>query len=110
MRARGRAARRRQDLSSRSGRVDVLSGLNLSLQSGEFLAIVGPSGSGKSTVLNLLAGLDRPTTGAVLCEGAPVGTINTGIGYLTQHDSLLPWRTVEQRHRGAARAAQRGPR
>lgn len=82
--------------SSRSGRVDVLSGLNLSLQSGEFLAIVGPSGSGKSTVLNLLAGLDRPTTGAVLCEGAPVEAINTGIGYLTQHDSLLPWRTVEQ--------------
>jgi len=82
--------------SSRSGRVDVLSGLNVSLQSGEFLAIVGPSGSGKSTVLNLLAGLDRPTTGAVLCQGEPVGAINTGIGYLTQHDSLLPWRTVEQ--------------
>ena len=82
--------------SSRSGRVDVLSGLNVSLQSGEFLAIVGPSGSGKSTVLNLLAGLDRPTTGAVLCQGDPVAAINTGIGYLTQHDSLLPWRTVEQ--------------
>jgi NitT/TauT family transport system ATP-binding protein len=81
---------------SRSGRVDVLSGIDLSLQSGEFLAIVGPSGSGKSTVLNLLAGLDRPTAGAVLCQGAPVAAINTGIGYLTQHDSLLPWRTVEQ--------------
>ncbi len=85
-----------KNFSSRSGRVDVLSGLNLSLESGEFLAIVGPSGSGKSTVLNLLAGLDRPTTGTVLCQGAPVGAINTGIGYLTQHDSLLPWRTVEQ--------------
>jgi len=81
---------------SRGGRIDVLSGLNISLQSGEFLAIVGPSGSGKSTVLNLLAGLDRPTAGAVLCQGEPVGAINTGIGYLTQHDSLLPWRTVEQ--------------
>ncbi|WP_234683224.1 ABC transporter ATP-binding protein [Bradyrhizobium monzae] len=82
--------------SSRSGRVEVLSGLNISLQSGEFLAIVGPSGSGKSTVLNLLAGLDRPSAGAVTCQGAPVTAINTGIGYLTQHDSLLPWRTVEQ--------------
>jgi NitT/TauT family transport system ATP-binding protein len=81
---------------SRSGRVVVLNGLNVSLQSGEFLAIVGPSGSGKSTVLNLLAGLDRPTTGAVLCQGEPVAAINTGIGYLTQHDSLLPWRTVVQ--------------
>lgn len=82
--------------SSRNGRVDVLSGLNFSLQNGEFLAVVGPSGSGKSTVLNLLAGLDQPTAGSVLCQGAPVAAVNTGIGYLTQHDSLLPWRTVEQ--------------
>jgi NitT/TauT family transport system ATP-binding protein len=82
--------------NSRSGQVEVLSGLNFSLQSGEFLAIVGPSGSGKSTVLNLLAGLDRPTAGSVLCQGEPVAAVNTGIGYLTQHDSLLPWRTVEQ--------------
>lgn len=82
--------------SSRNGRVDVLCGLDFSLQNGEFLAIVGPSGSGKSTVLNLLAGLDQPTAGTVLCQGAPVAAVNTGIGYLTQHDSLLPWRTVEQ--------------
>ncbi|MCP3409372.1 ABC transporter ATP-binding protein [Bradyrhizobium sp. CCGB01] len=82
--------------SSRNGRVDVLRGLDFSLQNGEFLAIVGPSGSGKSTVLNLLAGLDQPTAGTVLCQGAPVAAVNTGIGYLTQHDSLLPWRTVEQ--------------
>jgi NitT/TauT family transport system ATP-binding protein len=81
---------------SRSSNVEVLSGLNLSLQSGEFLAIVGPSGSGKSTVLNLLAGLDRPTAGSVLCQGEPIAAVNTGVGYLTQHDSLLPWRTVEQ--------------
>jgi NitT/TauT family transport system ATP-binding protein len=76
--------------------VEVLSGLDISIASGEFLAIVGPSGSGKSTVLNLLAGLDRPTMGSVFCEGRPVRTINTDVGYLTQHDSLLPWRTVEQ--------------
>jgi NitT/TauT family transport system ATP-binding protein len=82
--------------TSRNANVDVLSGLNFSLRSGEFLAIVGPSGSGKSTVLNLLAGLDRPSTGSVLCLGKPVDAVNTGIGYLTQHDSLLPWRTVEQ--------------
>jgi NitT/TauT family transport system ATP-binding protein len=82
--------------TSRNGTVDVLSGLNISLGHGEFLAIVGPSGSGKSTVLNLLAGLDRPTTGSVSCEGKPVESVNTDIGYLTQHDSLLPWRTVAQ--------------
>ena len=82
--------------TSRTGRVEVLRGLNFSLQDGEFLAIVGPSGSGKSTVLNLLAGLDQPTSGSVFCRGEPVAAVNTGIGYLTQHDSLLPWRTVEQ--------------
>jgi NitT/TauT family transport system ATP-binding protein len=81
---------------SRNANVDVLSGVNLSLASGEFLAIVGPSGSGKSTVLNLLAGLDRPSAGHVMCEGKRIDKVNTDIGYLTQHDSLLPWRTVEQ--------------
>jgi len=81
--------------TSRNARVDVLSGVDLSLERGEFVAIVGPSGSGKSTVLNLLAGLDRPNVGAVLFEGRRIEGINTEIGYLTQHDSLLPWRTVE---------------
>src|SRR5439155_18355543 len=77
------------------GRVDVLSGLNLSLRDGEFVAIVGPSGSGKSTMLNLLAGLDHPSAGAVMCQGRRILSVNTDIGYLTQHDCLLPWRTVE---------------
>jgi NitT/TauT family transport system ATP-binding protein len=81
---------------SRNADVDVLSGVNLSLASGEFLAIVGPSGSGKSTVLNLLAGLDHPSAGHVMCQGMRIAGVNTEIGYLTQHDSLLPWRTVEQ--------------
>jgi sulfonate transport system ATP-binding protein len=75
--------------------VDVLSGLNLSLGDGEFVAIVGPSGSGKSTMLNLLAGLDHPSAGVVMCQGRRIDTVNTDIGYLTQHDCLLPWRTVE---------------
>lgn len=80
---------------SRNATVDVLSELSLSLASGEFLAIVGPSGSGKSTVLNLLAGLDRPSAGVVTSQGRRINAVNTDIGYLTQHDSLLPWRTVE---------------
>lgn len=80
---------------SRNGSIDVLSGLNLSLGDGEFVAIVGPSGSGKSTMLNLLAGLDHPSAGAVMCQGRRIEGVNTDIGYLTQHDCLLPWRTVE---------------
>ncbi|WP_158816707.1 ABC transporter ATP-binding protein [Methylocapsa sp. S129] len=81
---------------SRNGTVEVLRDFNLTVRKGEFLAIVGPSGSGKSTVLNLLAGLDIPSTGAVSCHSKAVTGVNSEIGYLTQHDSLLPWLTVEQ--------------
>ncbi|MBR1142638.1 ABC transporter ATP-binding protein [Bradyrhizobium sp. AUGA SZCCT0431] len=80
---------------SRQASIDVLSGVNLSLGDGEFVTIVGPSGSGKSTMLNLLAGLDHPSAGAVMCQGRRIQGVNTDIGYLTQHDCLLPWRTVE---------------
>lgn len=76
--------------------VNVLDDLTLSAKEGEFLAIVGPSGSGKSTVLNLLSGLDLPTSGQIKCEGKLVTSVNTDVGYLTQHDSLMPWLTVEQ--------------
>jgi len=82
--------------ASRNGPVEVLNGLSFSLANGEFLAIVGPSGSGKSTVLNLLAGLDHPSAGEVRCQGRRIDVVNTEIGYLTQHDSLLPWRTMEE--------------
>ena len=81
---------------SRSGHVEVLRDFNLTIREGEFLAVVGPSGSGKSTVLNLLAGLEHPTGGSVFCHGRPLGGVNAEIGYLTQHDSLLPWLTVAQ--------------
>ena len=80
---------------SRQASIDVLSGLNLSLGDGEFVAIVGPSGSGKSTMLNLLAGLDHPSAGAVMCQGRRIQGVNTDSGYRSQHDCLLPWRTVE---------------
>lgn len=82
--------------TTRASRVEVLRDFNLEVREGEFLAIVGPSGSGKSTVLNLLAGLEIPTAGEVFCHGRPVKGVNSEIGYLTQHDSLLPWLTVAQ--------------
>jgi NitT/TauT family transport system ATP-binding protein len=58
--------------------------------------LVGPSGCGKSTVLNLLAGLIRPSAGSVLYQGRPVQGINQRIGYITQDDNLLPWRSVQK--------------
>lgn len=69
--------------------------VDLTVHQGEFLAIVGPSGCGKSTLLNMAAGLLRPSAGSVFYDGAPVTAPNTRVGYMTQRDTLLPWRTVE---------------
>ncbi|MDI7276862.1 MAG: ABC transporter ATP-binding protein [Anaerolineae bacterium] len=62
----------------------ALRGVNLTVQPGEFLAIVGPSGSGKSTLLNLVAGIDRPSSGSVRVQGLDVSTLD--------EDSLARWR------------------
>jgi NitT/TauT family transport system ATP-binding protein len=80
---------------SRSGTVVACEDVNLSVRRGEFMAVVGPSGCGKSTLLNMAAGLMAPSTGQVLYGGKPVLAPNTDVGYLTQRDTLLPWRTVE---------------
>lgn len=72
----------------------ALHGVNLTIQQGRFVSFVGPSGCGKSTLLNMVAGLLRPTEGVVQYKGHPVEGINTDVGYITQDDNLLPWRTL----------------
>jgi NitT/TauT family transport system ATP-binding protein len=74
----------------------ALDEVTLDVHDGEFVAVVGPSGCGKSTLLNLAAGLMRPTIGSVHYGGAPVAGPNRQVGYVTQKDQLLPWRTVER--------------
>jgi len=76
-------------------RVHALKKVTAHVQRGELLAIVGPSGCGKSTLLNLPAGLMQPGIGEVIYGGSPVLGVNTKVGYVTQKDNLLPWRTVE---------------
>lgn len=74
----------------------ALSSVDLQINQGDFVAFVGPSGCGKSTLLNMIAGIIDPTGGHLLHEGQPVQGINTRVGYMTQTDSVLPWRTVYQ--------------
>lgn len=79
--------------------VHALDGLNLSVEKGEFLAIVGTSGSGKSTLLHMLGGLDRPTSGTVTVDGRDIFTLKDEeltifrrrkIGFVFQNYNLVP--------------------
>src|SRR5947208_16253279 len=66
----------------------------LSVEHGEFVAIVGPTGCGKSTLLNVAAGLLRPASGTVRIFDAPLAGLNRDAGYLFQADALFPWETA----------------
>jgi NitT/TauT family transport system ATP-binding protein len=79
-----------------SGDVLALEDINLDVRRGEFVAIVGPSGCGKSTLLNMIAGLSRPSGGTIEFDGSPIRGPNTNAGYITQHSTVLPWRTARK--------------
>ena len=74
--------------------VDAVQDMNLTIERREIVAVIGPSGCGKSTLLNMIAGLYAPTRGQVVYKGATVSGVNTDVGYMTQKDNLLPWRSV----------------
>ena len=75
-------------------RMTALRDMSLSVEQGELVALVGPSGCGKSTALNVLAGQVRPVSGQVRLAGEPVKGVSPSVGYISQADTLLPWRTV----------------
>lgn len=75
---------------------EVLSNINLDIEEGEFVAIVGFSGSGKTTLANLINGLLSPTEGEVLFRGEPIRGTSQERGMIFQNYSLLPWLTVYQ--------------
>jgi len=85
--------------------VEVLKGINLSIQSGEFVSIMGPSGSGKSTLLYLIGGLDKPTSGSVKIKGKELAVMKDKeesimrrreIGFVFQFYNLIPNLNVEE--------------
>ncbi len=79
---------------SGAGRTEVLADINLEIEEGEFVAVVGYSGSGKSTLMNLLAGLETPDRGEVIVGGETVTGPSADRGLVFQNYSLLPWLTV----------------
>jgi NitT/TauT family transport system ATP-binding protein len=78
----------------RGGSLPVLDDISFDVQAGEFFVIVGPSGCGKTTLLRIVQGLDSPTAGQVLLSGKPLSGPGPDRGFVFQHDSLFPWRTV----------------
>jgi NitT/TauT family transport system ATP-binding protein len=72
----------------------ALRDVNLTVQPGQFCAVVGPTGCGKSTTLTLVAGLERPSAGTVRVGGQAVSGITHGTSFMFQSDALLPWKTV----------------
>jgi len=76
--------------------VHALSNLDLDIQQGEIIAIVGGSGCGKSTLLRLIAGLDLASEGTIRVDGETIGSPHPAIGLIFQEPRLLPWLTVSR--------------
>ena len=99
----GRALTRRY--GSGETAVDALRGVDLDVEAGELVAVMGPSGSGKSTLMHVLAGLDKPTSGTVRIAGTDITTLDDAkltrlrrahIGFVFQFFNLLPMLTAEE--------------
>ena len=95
----------RKVYGSGSSRVNALDGIDLSVEKGEFAAIVGASGSGKSTILHILGSVDQPTEGKVFIEGTDISTMNRTqaaifrrrkVGLVYQFYNLIPTLTVRK--------------
>ena len=94
-----------KSFASTKGSRDVLSGIHLSVEEGEFVSIVGCMGSGKSTFMNILSGLMKADSGTVTIGGQPVTGIHPKASVVFQNYSLLPWFSALENVRLAVEAA-----
>lgn len=83
-------------LAPDGARVLALDGFSLEVAAGEMVALVGPSGCGKSTLLRMIAGLDRPTSGALLVGNEPIDGPGAERGLMFQDPNLFPWLTIRR--------------
>nr|WP_062837204.1 ABC transporter ATP-binding protein [Paenibacillus amylolyticus] len=93
----------------RRSRLSVLNGLSLTVEQGEFVAIVGPSGCGKSTLFHIIGGLLKPQEGQVLMNDLNVTGQRGKISYMPQQPALFPWRTIEDNVLLAGEVASSAP-
>lgn len=85
-----------QNVIKKFANTQVLKDLNLTINSGEFVCVVGRSGCGKSTFLKLLAGLEKASLGEITLDGKKIDGVHPDIRIMFQDSRLLPWRTVIQ--------------
>ena len=82
----------------RDGRrsLEVIASIDLTVAVGEFVSVIGPSGCGKSTLFNIVAGVEKASSGLIAIDGEAGGVRAGKSGYMLQQPLLLPWRTVEE--------------
>jgi NitT/TauT family transport system ATP-binding protein len=78
------------------GKLMVVDDVTYDIDDGEFIAVIGPSGCGKTTMMSMLAGFQKPTTGKVLFDGAPVNGPGPERGVIFQEYGVFPWLTVKE--------------
>lgn len=101
-----------KQLSLAYGQVGILDPIDLVISKGEFVTIVGPSGCGKSSLLKMVTGIQTPSSGEVLFQGAPITSIDPKRGMMFQEATLFPWLSVRDnisfglKMKGASRKVQ----
>lgn len=84
------------DYTEKNNRFTALKDVSFSVESGEFVSVIGASGCGKSTLLSILGGINTPTEGSVYIDGEPITGTGANRGMVFQHYSLFPWMTARK--------------